>query len=668
MAYTPPLNGGRVNLTLAGNSTSAGAGYALASTGTVTLAGGNNITLSQNGNAITISGGAGGAGGVALANSQTTYSSGTVNLLEGGGAITIASGANQSFNVSVPQTSSLSATGQVSISTNGSTISIGAPDQTNQTLSYAMSSQTVGNTSGMSVDARSLTHVGRGMISVGASTSAGGSSLIFSATQSVQPGIASIQASNTTYTSGNVIFSNANGISFGSSAGSAITASYTVPTQTVQPGIASIQASNTTYTSGKVIFSNANNISFGSSAGSVITASFGGGGGVALYDGANSITSGTASLADGNGVSLGINGQTVTASVANMFNAGMSTNGNTAGTTGTVSNQLIFVGGNNITLSQSTGAGGNTLSISAPNFATATSPFQIQFAGNTSGAMSTITTGAVQFAGGNNVTLSQTQQSITISAGPVAVSTYIPDNMWAASTASQVIGGAVGVTSASALFFPISLSNSVYFDALRMLGFFSWATSSASGAQTVSSMFGLYSNNASTLSSISTGSFSLAATNSSVSATLSYPSATGTAGYTYTTNAATTTAQIHSLFGTAAPGRQIDLQFGNTMSLAPGLYWLGVINRQTTANAAVGVSAAIVGNAIAPQANFALIGEGSTVSTTNVTLRASVLQGFGPYTSTGSAGYGGTTLPGSVFLTGIAHTASIMPLLTFIST
>lgn len=109
------------NVTLAGNTSGA---LAQISSGTLTLAGGNNITLSQNGNAVTISGGAGG-GGVALANSQTNFSSGTVNLAEGGGAITIASTTGQSFRFSVPQTSSLSATGGLSISSNGSTISMG---------------------------------------------------------------------------------------------------------------------------------------------------------------------------------------------------------------------------------------------------------------------------------------------------------------------------------------------------------------------------------------------------------------------------------------------------------------------------------------------------------------------------------------------------------------
>jgi len=46
------------------------------------------------------------------------------------------------------------------------------------------------------------------------------------------------------------------------------------------------------------------------------------------------------------------------------FSAGVSTGGNTSGNTGTVSNQVIFAGGNNITLSQSTAAGGATITVS----------------------------------------------------------------------------------------------------------------------------------------------------------------------------------------------------------------------------------------------------------------------------------------------------------------
>ena len=93
------------------------------------------VSVGYSNGSVQISGGAGGGGGgIALANSQTTYSSGTANLNVAGGAMTIASTTGQSFNFSVPQTSSLSATGGISIATNGSTISIGAPAEV--TYSY----------------------------------------------------------------------------------------------------------------------------------------------------------------------------------------------------------------------------------------------------------------------------------------------------------------------------------------------------------------------------------------------------------------------------------------------------------------------------------------------------------------------------------------------------
>ena len=90
------------------------------------LSGGANITLSQNGSSIAIIGAAGGGGGgVAIANSQTTYTSGTANFV-GSGALTVGSTTGQSFYISAPALSSLSATGILSLSTNGNTISIGA--------------------------------------------------------------------------------------------------------------------------------------------------------------------------------------------------------------------------------------------------------------------------------------------------------------------------------------------------------------------------------------------------------------------------------------------------------------------------------------------------------------------------------------------------------------
>lgn len=169
---------GAVSLASNGNTISIGApafsaGIATNSTvsNQVIFSAGNNITLSQSTNpsgaTIAIHGTSGG-GGVALANSQTTYSTGTANLLEGSGAITIGSDTGQRFNISVPQASSISATGAVSISTSGNTISIGAPNQTNQTLGMYGVSNTTQSTFG-TADARSLSFHGAGGVSVGIS-------------------------------------------------------------------------------------------------------------------------------------------------------------------------------------------------------------------------------------------------------------------------------------------------------------------------------------------------------------------------------------------------------------------------------------------------------------------------------------------------------------------
>lgn len=96
----------------------------------LSLNGLQGITVGFSNGSIQLSGATGGTGGggggIALANSQTTYTSGTAHL-SGAGAITVASTTGQSYIISAPGSSSISGTGQVSISVNGSTISIGVP-------------------------------------------------------------------------------------------------------------------------------------------------------------------------------------------------------------------------------------------------------------------------------------------------------------------------------------------------------------------------------------------------------------------------------------------------------------------------------------------------------------------------------------------------------------
>lgn len=296
-SVTPGAAGG-INASLAGNTSGA---LALVSTGTLILAGGNNITLSQNGNSVTISGpNAGGAqtgiSGVQVSN--TTYTSGTITFQNANGISFGSSGAN------------------------GISASYTVPIQTNQTVGFYGLSNTTGQSSSSTYDARSLSFQGAGIISVGNSAGTiiisgpgttgltqlsagmstggntagttglasaqlvlagganitlsgstnGGSMTISFAAPSPAGGAVNFSAGTTSSNLASVVFSNSNGISFGLSGGT-ITASGGGGGG-AQTGISGIVISNTTYTSGTITFQNANGISFGSSGANGISASY----------------------------------------------------------------------------------------------------------------------------------------------------------------------------------------------------------------------------------------------------------------------------------------------------------------------------------------------------------------------------------------------------------
>lgn len=407
-------------------------------TGTrVVFAGGNNITVSQgtdaNGATITISGAnAGGAqtGISGIQVSNTTYTSGTVTFQNANGISFGSSGAN------------------------GISASYTVPTQTNQTLSVIVSSNTTGNTSGMTFDARSFSLQGYGNASVGLSTTNTGSTVMVSATQTVQT-----QASGAIAGTGFTSAGNNIGLS-GTLNTAGLSLSATVAAQTNQTigFYASSQttgsASSGTLDARSVSIIGAGAVSVGmhstsaggTTTGFIISAPVQTNQTVGLYASSQTTAQSSSSTVDARSISIvGQGNISVGLSAGSFiisqtgggggggFTGGVSTGGNTSGNTGTQTGQFILAGGNNITLSVGTAAGGaQTITVSAPNQSNQTG--NIYGIGNTSGTSSgtydarTLSIdaigGAITVAASNSGwNLSVPQTSSLVGAGAISVST-----------------------------------------------------------------------------------------------------------------------------------------------------------------------------------------------------------------------------------------------------
>lgn len=397
------------NVTLSGNTAGV---MAHISSGTMTLAGGNNITVSQNGNAITISGAnAGGAqtgiSGVVVSN--TTYTSGTVSFSNAGN-ITISSsvnGATQYIRLSgnAAQTTQSAiegfgasntgnTAGNTGLSTgidfvlagsNGITISQSTAAGTNtlwvsgttyQTYDTATTVYSVASANSVGTVTRWAAedhrHAGIGAIGISTAGNTAGNTGSVHGTYWFQGGnnitVSQITSNNGSHT---LILSGAN-------AGGA------------QTGISGVVVSNTTYTSGTVSFSNQANITIGSS-----------------VDGATQY------------IRLSGNAAQTTQSAIEGF--GVSNTGNTAGNTGISTGvDWVLAGSSQITLSQSTAAGTNTVWIQHPAWISTQSTqfLALTLGGNSAGTSTFHATNnaSLFFNGGNNITLSGNGSTITISA------------------------------------------------------------------------------------------------------------------------------------------------------------------------------------------------------------------------------------------------------------
>ena len=512
-----------------------------------------------------------------------------------------------------------------------------------------------------------------------------------------QTGISGISGGTTQMTSGTAIFSNSNGVSWGVN-GNTITASVQTNYLTSQSNQA-VSGANGSFTFQTLTFANSNGVSWSTGTQGIfatvqtnyLTTARASNDAIGLNTALTA--NGVSVTANSSGLSLNFpaflttamqsqsssvfakTGFTSTTTAGTAIVATHDTNGLSMGipqylTTSNQSAQPVAVSGSNGSFNFSTLSFGNLNGLS---FYTSNGSIVGSYTdAGAGGGISAIVVSAgttntsisnISFGNANNVTFGLNGSTVTATVSPASpiLSTVIP--YFPGSTSSQTQGG-FGTSTASAFLYPISLGNAVTFNEVRFLHSMSFVTTSnSSGGQTITSQYGLYSENGDTLSQIASGSFSLAMTGSSVSATINFPTVTGTGGYTYNTTTVTTTAQAQSLFGTIG-NRAVGLQFGQNLSLSEGLYWLGLFQRQSTSNTAIGMSTAMVGNVFGPAQSVAPYGSASSALTTNTFYHFN----WGVFTSTGSAGHSGTNLPSTMAISGIANTIGVVPLVTFILT
>lgn len=483
------------------------------------IVGGNNITLSQSINAgsvtVTISAFNAPAqtiGGYAVGNttgqsSSSTFDARTVSF-DGAGLVSVgysggsiiisatqsdAAQTNQTLGAYAvgnttgqsssstfdARTVSFDGAGLVSVGYSGGSIIISATQsdaaQTNQTEGFYAVGNTTGQSSSTTLDARTHSIDGAGIVSVGYS----GGSIIISATDAAQTnqtegfyavGNTTGQSSSTTLDARTVSFDGAGLVSVGYSGGSIIiSATQSDAAQTNQTlglygvGNTTGQSSSSTFDARTLSFDGAGIVSVGYSAGSVLISATDAAQTnqtVGLYAVGNTTGQSSSTTVDartisfdGAGVaSVGYSGGSVIISVpsgggaAGTDTVGISNLGNTAGTSGVATGsaiELILAGGNNITLSQSLNGASATVTISA--FNQSNQSVGLYAVGNTTGQSSSTTVDArtISYDGAGIVSVGYSGGSVIISATDAAqtnqtVGLYAVGNTTAQSSSTTV--------------------------------------------------------------------------------------------------------------------------------------------------------------------------------------------------------------------------------------
>jgi len=468
--------------TVAGGAVGLSAGTQSVNTGTVAFANSNNVTFGMSGsNQITasyepfmravydgansVSSGTlrfSNSNGVSFGiNGQTMTASvaAQTNQTEGMYAVGNTTGQSSSSTFDA-RTMSISGAGAVSVGYSGGAvvISAAAGGQSNQSIGIYGSSQTTGQSSSSTVDARSLSIVGAGAVSVGMS----GGSFVVSAPNTVAFNPLSVGIS----TQGNT-------------------------------------AGNTGLVSNQLLLVGSNNITLSGStnAGSMTLSVIGGagGGGVAISAGTQSVSTGTVAFANSNGVTFGMSGSSqITASVAAQTNqtAGLYAVGNTTGQSSSSTydaRSVSFSGAGAMSVGNSGGA--YVLSAPATSSLSATGMASISTNGSTIsiGVGTGVSTGT-----GTALGMTLTNNGVSL-VQPTLTKLVYPDHML---TAISAFGNA----SASIQYMPVQAQVS----ASRVDALVQWSASSSATTNTMgiamSVYAGIYTRNGSTLNTLSSGS------------------------------------------------------------------------------------------------------------------------------------------------------------------
>lgn len=218
--------------------------------------------------------------------------------------------------------------------------------------------------------------------------------------------------------------------------------------------ILSISAGGARATSGEVIFSNSNNVSFGLN-GQTVTASatFAQTAQTqsniqAVFDGANSISTGTIRFTNANGVSFSVNGQTISASIAtSLTNVNVS-----AGTTSNNLSAFVFSNSNNVSF----GLNGSTVTATISVPAQTNQTVGLYALGNTTqNSSTTLDARTISFNGLGAATVGYSNGSVQIS---VPVQTAQTQSLIQAiyDGANSITTGTIRFTNANGVSFSIN--------------------------------------------------------------------------------------------------------------------------------------------------------------------------------------------------------------------